>query len=124
MAVNLSALRVKYIVKVCYKVIKLSEFTWNIIFCAQIFVNNCAVQNQVSSALAAITQQDLWYPICQLIMGQTVINRAFVWNGIVLIFDEMNPQYPSIAYSLKDYPIKEYNDSLYVAYITSSLTPR
>lgn len=69
-----------------------------------------------------VTQQNLWYSIYQLIMGQTVISRAFAWNGIVLAFDEMNPQYPLITYSLKDYSIKECNNSLSVAYTTISTT--
>ena len=46
-------------------------------------------------------------------MGQSVANKTSV---------QMKQQYPSIVSSLKDHPIKGYNDSLSAAYITISTT--
>lgn len=69
------------------KVTKPGELTRNVIVCTQIFINKHAVQ--VPSALDVITQRNLWYSICQLIMGQLVTNKdicfkqntcCFQWN--------------------------------------------
>ena len=52
------------------KIIKLSAFIRNVLFRAQLFVNAYIVNNKDSTDSVVITQQNFWYAISQLIMGQ------------------------------------------------------
>jgi hypothetical protein len=65
-----------------FKVTELGEFTRNVIFCAQISINNHVVQ--VPSALDAVTQRNLWYSICQLTIGQFVTRHLFQTEQLLL----------------------------------------
>ena len=104
------------------KVIKLSEFIRNVTFRAQIFVSSYIILNQDSDSLSAITQQNFWYSVSQLIMGQEVTNKKFLSNEIVFSFVAFRQTHPSILFTLKDHKITGYSDSLSAACVTLATT--
>ncbi|CEI86448.1 hypothetical protein RMCBS344292_00888 [Rhizopus microsporus] len=97
------------------KTIKLSAFIRNMLFRAQLFVNAHIVNNKDSTDLTVITQQNFWYAISQLIMGQKIINRTYISNSVALGFEDFKAVHPPIVFSLKDNPIKGYSDALSAA---------
>ncbi|ORE06611.1 hypothetical protein BCV72DRAFT_328462 [Rhizopus microsporus var. microsporus] len=99
------------------KIVKLSAFIRNVLFRAQLFVNAYIVNNKDSTDLAVITQQNFWYAISQLIMGQKITNRTYISNNVSLGFEDFKAVHPPIVFSLKGNPIKGYSDALSAACI-------
>ncbi|RCH84655.1 hypothetical protein CU097_005445 [Rhizopus azygosporus] len=87
----------------------------NVLFRAQLFVNAYIVNNKDSIDLAVITQQNFWYAISQLIMGQKITNKAYISNSVALGFEDFKAVHPSIVFFLKYNPIKSYSDALSAA---------
>ncbi len=104
------------------KVIKLSEFIRNVTFRAQVFVSNYIIHNQDSPSLTLITEQNFWYSILQLIIGQKVTNKKYLSNEIVYLLDEFQQMYPKILHTLKDNKLAGYSDSLTAACVTIATT--
>lgn len=117
-----SVIRDEYTTTFSDRVIFLSNFIRNIIFRAQIFVNSYICDNYESSGdLKAITQQNFWYSICQLIMGARVTNKNFMSNSIVLAFDDFKQKHPNIVYQPEQgTSTKGYSDPLSAACVTLS----
>ncbi|CEG76063.1 hypothetical protein RMATCC62417_11006 [Rhizopus microsporus] len=97
------------------KIIKLSAFIRNVLFRVQLFVSVYIVNNKDSADLAIITQQDFWYAILQLIMGQNITKKSYISNGVALGFEDFKAEHLSTVFSLKDNPIKGYGDALSAA---------
>ncbi|CEP12722.1 hypothetical protein [Parasitella parasitica] len=57
------------------KIIKLGKFIRNVAFRSQLFLDHFAILNQDSDSLSAITQQNFWHSVSQLIMGQAVTSQ-------------------------------------------------
>ncbi|ORE14247.1 hypothetical protein BCV71DRAFT_276345, partial [Rhizopus microsporus] len=81
------------------KIIKLSVFIRNILFRAQLFVNAYIVNNKDSIDSVVISQQNFWYAISQLIMGQKITNKVSISNSVALGFEDFKAEHPSIVFS-------------------------
>ena len=81
------------------KIIKLSAFIRNVLFRAQLFVNAYIVNNKDSTDSVVITQQNFWYAISQLIMGQKITNKAYISNSVALGFEDFKAEHQSIVFS-------------------------
>ena len=81
------------------KIIKLSAFIRNVLFRTQLFVSAYIVNNKDSTDLALITQQNFWYAISQLIMGQKITNKAYISNSVALGFEDFKAEHQSIVFS-------------------------
>jgi len=85
-------------------------------------VSSYIILNQDSDSLSAITQQNFWYSVSQLIMGQEVTNKKFLSNEIVFSFVAFRQTHPSILFTLKDHKITGYSDSLSATCVTLATT--
>jgi hypothetical protein len=88
-----------------------------VLFRAQLFVSAYIVNSKNSTDLAVITQQNFWYAILQLIMGQKITDKSYISNSVAPGFEDFKAEHPSIVFSLKGSPIKGYSDALSAACI-------
>ncbi|KAI9473489.1 MAG: hypothetical protein EXX96DRAFT_610437 [Benjaminiella poitrasii] len=98
---------------------QLSNFLYNVIFHARLFVNHSIIQNKELSSQDFIGDSNFWYSVCQLEMGIPVSNPNFINSSVVLSLNDFISDYPSILYTLEFHPMTEYNDPL--AYACSVL---
>jgi hypothetical protein len=85
---------------------KLSDFLRNIIFRVQLFVNHLTIKNNQRVDHNHLNQQNFWYSVCQVIMGERVTNGHYIDNFVVLAFDDFTTPFPLIVYKRKDAGIK------------------
>jgi hypothetical protein len=91
----------------------LVEFVRNVLFWAQLFVNNYLVNHYENMVVPTfIYQQNFWYSICQLIMNVNVTNKSYLSNAVVLGFSTFEQDYPSIIHSVKERHLRGYSDCI------------
>jgi hypothetical protein len=88
----------------------LVEFVRNVLFRAQLFVNNYLINHYDSTVVPTfIYQQNLWHSVCQLIMNAHITNESYLSNAVVLGFSIFEQYYPSIIHSVKERHLREYS---------------
>ncbi|KAI8991670.1 hypothetical protein BDF20DRAFT_950608 [Mycotypha africana] len=104
-------------------IIKLAEFTRQVVYRAQLFVNYYITDNyETTTGHPYLYEQNFWYSICKLILGKRVRNRQYMDMSVTLAFDDFKSKFPTIVYSLKTHPMKGYSDSLAAACVTLATT--
>ncbi|KAI8971607.1 hypothetical protein BDF20DRAFT_825415 [Mycotypha africana] len=104
-------------------IIKLAEFTRQVVYRAQLFVNYYITDNyETTTGHPYLYEQNFWYSICKLILGKRVRNRQYMGMSVTLAFDDFKSKFPTIVYSLKTHPVKGYSDSLAAACVTLATT--
>ncbi|KAI8968405.1 hypothetical protein BDF20DRAFT_793511, partial [Mycotypha africana] len=100
-------------------IIQLAEFTRQVVYRAQLFVNYHITDNyQTMTGHPYLYEQNFWCSICKLILGKQVRNQQYMDMSVTLAFDDFKSKFPTIVYSLK----KGYSDSMAAACVTLATT--
>ncbi|KAI8970483.1 hypothetical protein BDF20DRAFT_826035, partial [Mycotypha africana] len=97
------------------KVIELCRFIRDVTTRAQLFMNYYIIKNRNLTVQEYIYEQNFWYCICKLVLGQKITNKAYINHTVALTFDDVATDDPSIISPFKDQKIKGYSDAMAAA---------
>ncbi|KAI8973558.1 hypothetical protein BDF20DRAFT_989513 [Mycotypha africana] len=78
-------------------------------------MNYYIIKNRNLTVQEYIYEQNFWYCICKLVLGQKITNKAYINHTVALTFDDVATDEPSIISPFKDQKIIGYSDAMAAA---------